>query len=477
VRSQFFETVEKFFILILIAGSVAAISGCAKSQEKESAPANVYTFDTTHQLEEAVKDYALSCDGPCPESSGAILIKEDLRLTSCSMALIGNDILITNRHCIPEALAKAGRSCAGSIRAFFAKGEGTTAVTEGYDCKRVLSVPSEYNDDIIEQRDYAFLQLAKSPSRTALKIGTNGLRDGQKLTAIVATPDHTKKVPASRLEQVVCKTHMNSVVDARFTTPYSPVAVFRDCNITTGNSGSAMVDETGAVKAIVQAAAIWEENERPDPTTFFGKRRMILKNGKFAIGTNAVCMDSAEASLSSSANGCNFKSPLYEIDTVKLGFDEEAERAFANSKAEALNDTIASLHFETVLKLPKPEESQTTGETLSYAIQPVCLNGAAKSTPWLQAYGKNTSGKWVYPSVAPLNYTGVRIRYLSDLDKDARYLFKKVVEESNVALALPAQKIAQGLKGPFKLQGTSTTQGGTRRPVTTNVNFDLPFCQ
>ncbi len=146
--------------------STMGLSACLRTDDagKNSDGVHTYEFAGPPELNQAIRDFVVTCEGPCPQSSGVLLLAEGNKLMSCSFSLVSSQVILTNRHCISAALAKVGTSCEGSVFALFKTSQGVTEVSA---CDKVLSIPDEYEEARTIQRDYAFLQL-KHPVKMVL---------------------------------------------------------------------------------------------------------------------------------------------------------------------------------------------------------------------------------------------------------------------------------------------------------------------
>jgi hypothetical protein len=479
VQFQFGKPVDKLFTLsalLCALGIVFMGVSCSRETSIKTATENIYTFDTPKELQAALEAFSITCEGPCPESAGVLIsIEAEAGKTSlmktCSFSLVGRDIVLTNRHCLPASIATAGAACDGKIQVIFAR----DGAKEVHGCSKILSLPAEYSPYKIVQRDFAFIQLKTAPARTALSIRQEGVTDKEVLTALVATPDHSGTNPASRLQRVSCTTHMNSYIVPDFTNSKSPVITFKNCNIVSGNSGAPMVDSAGNIKAIAQSGANRDPDLKIDPSTFAGKYIELSRKNQFSEGTNAVCFDNAELGLSSTAGGCDPKTAPYSFNPESAGYDEAEENSYQAQQISNLEKNIPSLRFHYVAKSPTEAEKKA-GIIGKFFIEPLCLRGSKTEIPWLRAFA-TPAGASQYPVSTPLQYTAANRLYVMGLDDDARYTLRRSVLSQKIVLALPVQSLSQGAKGPIVVKGTSAGGSSKAEAPATKVSYSLGFCE
>lgn len=394
-----------------------AFTGCGKPSPTTSA--DVYAFETPKELAAAVQNYSVTCTGTCPENVGVLLAidTDTLELRSCTLSLVAPNIVLTNRHCLPDALAKPGVRCDGKIQALFAK----NGDKEVHACARVLSIPDDYKDDGDYHRDFAFIQLATSSARSPLAIQTTGLIDNEGLRVVAATPFRTKTTLGSDLAASDCITHMNSNVVPSFTSPQSPIASFRGCKVVPGNSGAPLISSQGSIKAISQAGP--DYTAKIEKKTLRGRFFAIQQEGKFSLGTNAACFDNEALGLSSARSGCNTHSDPYKFSFENAGLDDAKEIAKREQLIARLESEVPSLRFQQVEeKLSREDISE--GVLTRITIAPFCVRSTDAS------FAKS------------VKYAAQAFTYYRDFDENARYLVRASLEERRVSLTL--QRLSDG---------------------------------
>ncbi|MBC7692373.1 MAG: trypsin-like peptidase domain-containing protein [Methylotenera sp.] len=211
---------------------------------------------STSSLEESVSvmdQGQITCEDldQCPSAAGMLLSATGDDAGACSAFLISPSIVMTNSHCLPADLKAPHTPAQGRLRMLFPEtlaDEGQTIeVAEVIDASNL-----HVSADVLESRDYAFLKLAKESPRKPFTLSRAGVPDGLPLTSVRMTPQ-SKTVPLGLIQVVQCQAHQKTYFLPRFSNNLSPVVAFSDCDVEHGNSGSALLDPQGNVRAILQS--------------------------------------------------------------------------------------------------------------------------------------------------------------------------------------------------------------------------------
>ena len=232
-------------------------------------------IDTREQLEEnrnldwwSVWKLSISCSSEdCPSFVGGLFIKKDEKSDArpglCSTSLISPSRVLTNAHCIPVDIAKAGSDCEGRIRMVFPKTKDHPS--ESFHCKRILSIAdydhNHNNKNFAQlQPDWAVLELDGISSRKPVIFRRDGIDFMEPVTIYKVNPyrnDYDPNNKSSRYGQIVRTDCLANAYDnplrSYFIGPVSALFNVNHCNrsVKTGNSGSAVLDRQGKLIGIV----------------------------------------------------------------------------------------------------------------------------------------------------------------------------------------------------------------------------------
>ena len=162
--------------------------------------------------------------------------------------MIGNNIIATNFHCLPEGLAREGADCHNLIEFVFPSlpdKEGET-----FECDRVLYLSPPLGVNVLRP-DYAFIKLKSSPRRRPLEISQQGFPDHSKVTLYKMDPDPEGRHGVVR--KIECLAIQNSIINPYFTSDTAPMVLLTNCPIVKGNSGSPLLLSDGEAHGVVSA--------------------------------------------------------------------------------------------------------------------------------------------------------------------------------------------------------------------------------
>lgn len=239
--------------------------------------------DPDKRLTETIDWYHVSCEKPmeCPGYMAMLVAewKDDLGYynTRCSSFLIGDDVLATNAHCIPDDL-KEGDSCVDRIYALFPKSKGKTGQKIG--CGRILSILRD--EDL--GYDYAFLKLSEKTGREIPEVDQGERLIGKDVKIWKIDPRESNY---GLVRMVTCKPIDDSLNSFEsFRTLYPPRFSYTECENLNGNSGSPVLNGDGKVIGINQSR--WRDYTPEDE--FF---KDLIPDGHLELisfGTNFGCL-------------------------------------------------------------------------------------------------------------------------------------------------------------------------------------------
>jgi len=445
------DQLNKLFIGLMAVG-ITGLLGCGPSGSSSGGTGpQVYTYNTANDVETAMTNFSVSCEGACPENAGALIIKDGTQLFSCSFSLVDSQTVLTSRHCIPDSMASVGASCDGSVQAIFKNDSGSSDI---YGCDKVVSFSQEWQRSSSTQRDFVFLKLKKATTRKPLKIDPSGVQDKEVLTALTATPDLGASHPTSILVKKSCTVHMNSLVDSDFTNGHKPVVVFKDCPVVEGNSGSAMIAANGKIKVVTQALVRNLSSSLDQSQDIQTKLLRALGQGQFALGTNTECMQEEDLHLTPAADGCDTNKDKYSI--AQAINEDEMKKKLLALQAQ-LNSTVDVFQFQVKAVNSDASVAKTTGVLMSVSFEPACIQGSANGIPWMSRYQNKGMERFInkYQKEAVLNYESPAVQYIVDMNEDVRVVMKTQITYIPTQLNLPLRELAENPSAEVPVTGAS----------------------
>lgn len=213
------------------------------------------TFTLTDEIYEkpadGFKNWASSqeiyCEKDCPEAIATVWNGSGKTFGFCSGFLIQDDIVVTNRHCIPSGLKYNGANCSESMQISFLDKAGERL---DYDCSEVLWVSSA-DEKKLKGVDLAYLKLKESAQIEPVNIQWS-------------EPFHFSQVEIWKVD--FQKGSKRYLIDSEQCSlePIRPPQgrenlLLEDCSIQHGNSGGLIWN--GADKALGAIFAFFDEEE------------------------------------------------------------------------------------------------------------------------------------------------------------------------------------------------------------------------
>lgn len=325
-----------FRALALSLFAVLFLSSCAKEAKQENAPVagGAYTIpvETLSDGQKVAQEAELECGADCSPSVGLLAYATPDIAGLCSAFLLGDDIVATNSHCIPDDLKEAGSSCKNRLWMHFAKdGSKETSIA----CDQVI-FDSKNNQGLTDKPDYAYIKLAKASTRPALRITRDGFPEGAAVYVQKVNPVKGAGRMKGKQERVECRTVQNSNSLLSFFHPYSPTAFFSDCLIMKGNSGSPVLAKDGSVRGVVFAFQAQGDVKEVVANNKHLKLKEGLSNLNFAA--NFACLRGPDGSEADRIPAC--------ADQAKKFREHQIQRASADT------DTIRAAIASQVAALP-----------------------------------------------------------------------------------------------------------------------------
>lgn len=272
--------------LLIILGC-ALLAACAKNREPDS-PANslvrIFHAASAIEAETLAKNNTIHCaaSSNCPASVGQFTGQQGKDVAACTAFLIGDDLAVTNSHCIPSSVKLSPALCADRIRITFPATGGFRE--ESIACK-TLEAQSDRPNDI--SPDLALIRLARGTGRPAFQVH-GGVTPGEAFTAYKVNPSRPE--PNRLLGELVAET-CPAVANTYLFPLYRDAmdSVFAaGCSSVPGNSGSPVVGENGVV-GLLQAALQLNEAQRTAWLPYLDKSERGF--APLALGTSMRCLD------------------------------------------------------------------------------------------------------------------------------------------------------------------------------------------
>lgn len=171
----------------------------------------------------------------------------------CSMTLVGPDLILTNRHCIPADLRSSGADCLNRIRFRFPT---TTMYSSGsFDCKQIVELSKPKSADAAEL-DWALVQMTVSTIRTPATPNATGV-DVKKTVTLYPVEYTLHEVndlisADGEMHKVRCTTNPDNSLFNQFVNKLSAIFIADDCteDIIQGNSGSGIFNDNQELVAV-----------------------------------------------------------------------------------------------------------------------------------------------------------------------------------------------------------------------------------
>jgi hypothetical protein len=457
VLGNILQVANKFVIGVSVLFSLGLV-GCGGGHSSDTD--NIIHFENSEELDRAIANYGVKCEGECPTNAGVLLARMGNDLSTCSFSVVAKDVILTNRHCIPDSIAYEGASCGDTVEAILMK-NGRKDI---YKCDKVLSFAKEYNKAGAEALDFAFLKLQRSTSVNPLPISQTGVQDNETLYALTATPDRWANPYGTILIQKKCQVLMNSLLEQTFTNPFAPVIGLKDCEVVHGNSGSALVDLRGEIKGVLQST-LNTSTLRDGSNALQNQANKALKGNNYGKGTNAVCLYGNNlASILPAVSKCDKKSKKYETS------DEKEHEQLVQAKVDALNKSHSIFKFKELSKNSTEEQKASRSEVGTVTIVPDCIRGSKNNLPWLAQFERTGAMSYLgkYPSSAVAKYDQYVYTYTATIDNDLRAFLSRTEEVQSAKIELPLSEMMKGQFETFDLEAQIDGE---------EANIKIGFCE
>lgn len=260
---------KKTLVLILMINFVQCSKGKTEpelTRIEHRSNSNVERSDAT-DLKSAIKmlnsaelfcgdecDPAVGMVGTIGEISDSPETEKKYTVDRCTGSLVGENIVATNAHCVPQAVTSGKVDCSKRMNILFPGGERKK-------CKKLLFVSPQFEES---GHDFAFFEIEKLKDAKAIssakKISAEKLSDGVKLSALVVDPDFgsSEEKFSGTFRKKSCHTVVGSGPLPNFGPSKEQLLVpLGTCDVRPGNSGAPIVDEQGHLRALVSRSINW----------------------------------------------------------------------------------------------------------------------------------------------------------------------------------------------------------------------------
>ena len=364
-------------------------TGCGK-QNSDTSSSLVHEIPVSdlQSAQNLAKSSSVSCadSASCNPSIGmlvatrpATLLKPAAVLT-CTAFLVGPDLIMTNSHCVPADLKSPLHfsSCSERLKVIFPGSDSLDGVEVKCDY-----VPSFSQSKVHALADYALIKLQSATGRPSLKLDANGISDGQNFDIFKVNPasQSGQDEPKGILTKGSCFATQGSYVLPSYSSPFSVVASLAGCDAVPGNSGSPLINQSGAVSGIFQD--IVTPNSDPN---FQAALSSYLSDPNLAnqiYATNLACVSLPLLSYQPNPQ-CAFKGNADASISLK-GIEAEDPQELAKEKATESNFTSWEAQNGKVIHWQIHPLKETTLSRRSILV-PECFY---KTDAWISDYPAN----------------------------------------------------------------------------------------
>lgn len=362
-----------------------ALVSCAKKNESQNTSSGgnttlVHEISTT-TIQEATriaKEAKLLCpiDAPCHPSVALYIATKESGVVTCTSTLVGEDLMLTNSHCIPKEVKTSPENCSKSIHFIFPS-TSLGLEEESVKCKELIGfteIPK------IISPDFSLIRLEKKMARMPIHVNQNGIPLGKTLTIYKIDP-LKDRAASGRMVRTSCTTAENSILLPMFQKSEDPLLAIGGCaESIPGNSGSPILDQEGKLAAIMQGAL----SPKDDAARKLIANQMDAndKIAYFSLATNANCLGKDFIkSWQINPNCANLENlPSSNFNGLKLFPREDSEEKISKLISPYLN------------KLPGlPLQWNRVAEKNTQLLREVTLvpNCFQPSVMWIDNYIKN----------------------------------------------------------------------------------------
>ena len=350
--------------LMLLCALILVLTGCGSKSEKPKVSGTsqfkiVEKLPSTSELsmlKEAMDRQVVVCGEAglsCPSHSAKLTFwgvtdsNDDFYIGVCSGTLYNGKYIITNSHCIPREISRAGANCTDQLKVLFPTTKYNNS--ESAKCKNIVQVYDPSKD----QPDIAVIELDRFVTRDSVEIARDGFVEGGSVFAYTMNPHETDKTLGTLIKKT-CTLSTDNAVFASTSQAYGTALISGSaCEIISGNSGSALLNKNGKL-----IGAVFARLDIPGLTSMMSKSNInFTSKTPMGMVQNITCLTNI---TTSSGVNCSLASP------AEQDFHSYVERAKEEQNLRGVNDTQIEYELTTNLKLKLKEVAiPATGKELT----------------------------------------------------------------------------------------------------------------
>ena len=236
----------------------------------------------------------------CPNSIGQILIRQKskqgeqtlVRTTNCQGSLIGEDLFLTSRHCLPPEIQNIGDSCQENILVVLPRISDKFPL-KTLDCDHLVGLSNTY-DGLREkeiQPDWAILKLSESLPERFLEPTVEGIEDKEKVFGFL--PLENPKTGEVTITTIQCHGIQKSLWLPEFQNTQSALA-FLECDrkITQGFSGTILfrLEPNNGYTPVATLSHIQLTKNTSNANSLSSEENVQRSFSKYTFATQTTCI-------------------------------------------------------------------------------------------------------------------------------------------------------------------------------------------
>lgn len=245
---------KTLFLMLLLAVSVAGC-GSKSSSPNTSAADGLMEFPDIEGLKKVWDAQYVVCgeDGlDCPGFATKLAFwgqssADSYYLGVCSGTLYKNKYIITNSHCIPDDIKRAGANCRNHIKALYPKTKYYNEEAAG--CLRIIQA----FDQEAANPDIAIIELDRVVIRDSVNVSNEGFLENTAVHAYTMNPSEFSNSLGTIVKKTCTLTTDNAYTLSNKATSANGVIYGNNCNVIHGNSGSGLLNAKGELVGAVFA--------------------------------------------------------------------------------------------------------------------------------------------------------------------------------------------------------------------------------
>jgi hypothetical protein len=282
---------KHIFILLLL-----TLAACSKGRNSghtgtDSLVRTIHTL-SAEAANSLLKTTSIRCAdaNDCPSSVGLFAAQADADVNTCTAFLVGEDLAVTNAHCIPSAVKLMPSLCAEKIKLILPASGNFPEET--FRCAKLETITNRPNDF---SPDLAIIRLDRKTKRQALDLDNNGMIPENSYLAYKVNPlKHQPNKPTGELVAEKCQAIGNSYLFPLYRAATDSVFT-SSCNSIPGNSGSPLLNAEGKAAGVLQASLQASEEQTAVWLPYLAAGQNSF--ARMALGTNLNCLNANDLSI------------------------------------------------------------------------------------------------------------------------------------------------------------------------------------